>query len=250
MASSQFYELLNKGHLPDVEENAIVGTSAAISGNATVGGTLGVTGAVSGAAGSFTTVTSTAGLVVGTSGVPIVKAAAGNISSTYGTASHTTGDVRLLYSKLNFTGAGGSGETLRAFTTVAAAVAVGGTVNGGHISLSVNTGGSVSGEGNALRATLGAAASVTVGGTLAVITADSDLASGAVVPAGTAFFRAADTNTVTITKLLNVPAVASGGMVAAHTTDAMTHSIRCITATGTVFYLMCTTTSSNRTGGA
>jgi hypothetical protein len=54
--------------------------------------------------------------------------------------------------------------------------ATGGTVNGAHISLSVNTGGSISGAGNGLRVTLGAAASVTVGGTVAALQVDSDLA--------------------------------------------------------------------------
>jgi hypothetical protein len=39
-------------------------------------------------------------------------------------------------------------------------------------------------------------------------------------------------------------------MLAAHTTDAVSHSIRCVDDAGQVFYIMCTTTSSNRTGGA
>ena len=50
----------------------------------------------------------------------------------------------------------GSGETLRAFTRVTAAnAATGGTVNGAHISLSINGSGTISGAGNALRVTLG-----------------------------------------------------------------------------------------------
>jgi hypothetical protein len=39
-------------------------------------------------------------------------------------------------------------------------------------------------------------------------------------------------------------------MVAAHTTDAMSHSVRCVLDDGTVVYLMATTTATNRTGGA
>lgn len=48
---------------------------------------------------------------------------------------------------------------------------------------------------------------------------------------------------------LSVPDVASGGVLAAHITDAMTHSIRIQSADGTNYYIMCTTTVTNRTGG-
>ena len=69
--------------------------------------------------------------------------------ANYATVAATTGDTRLVYDKLTFTGAGGSGETLRAFSVVSGAVAAtGGTVNGAHISLEINgTGGGVSGAG-------------------------------------------------------------------------------------------------------
>ena len=65
-----------------------------------------------------------------------------------------------------------------------------------------------------------------------------------------AHIRVADTGAVAIKKLLRLPTVASGGLLAAHTTDAMTHSIRCVDDAGTVFYIMATTTATNRTGGA
>lgn len=58
------------------------------------------------------------------------------------------------------------------------------------------------------------------------------------------------TSLATAEKVLNVPDVASGGVLAAHVTDAMTHSLRFQSADGTVYYLMATTTVSNRTGGA
>ena len=45
------------------------------------------------------------------------------------------------------------------------------------------------------------------------------------------------------------PTVASGGLLAVHTTDAMTHSIRIKSVAGTLYYLMATTTVTNRTGG-
>lgn len=51
-------------------------------------------------------------------------------------------------------------------------------------------------------------------------------------------------------KLLTVPNVASGGVLAAHTTQTMTHSIRIKSADGTLYYLMATNVVTNRTGGA
>lgn len=47
-----------------------------------------------------------------------------------------------------------------------------------------------------------------------------------------------------------VPNVASGGVLAAHTTQTMTHSIRIKSADGTKYYLMATNVVTNRTGGA
>lgn len=186
------------------------------------------------------------GFIGGTASAPISVTTAGNISSSYGTSSAATGDTRLNYSRLDITSTG-SGETLRAFTRVSGAgAATGGTVNGAHISLSVNSGGSISGAGNALRATLGAAAGVTVGGTVAVVQLDSDLNATASVPAGTAFIRVNDTNTTKIGNLLNIPAPANGSIFATHTTQTMTHSIRIVSAAGTNYYVMCTDAATNR----
>jgi hypothetical protein len=168
------------------------------------------------------------------------------MSSFFGTSSATTGDTRLNYSRLDITSTG-SGETLRAFTRVSGAgAATGGTVNGAHISLSVNSGGSISGAGNALRATLGAAAGVTVGGTVAVLQLDSDLNATATVPGATSFIRVNDTSTTKIGNLMNIPAPSNGTIFATHTTQAMTHSIRIVSAAGTSFYVMCTDTATNR----
>lgn len=170
--------------------------------------------------------------------------------ANYATVAATTGDTRLVYDKLTFTAAG-SGETLRAFSVVnGATAAVGGTVNGAHISLEVDgASGAISGAGNALRATLGGTAT-TPGGTLAVIQVDTNFASGATVPSTASFLRFTNTNTGTIANLMNIPNVASGGIFAAHTTQAMSQSIRIITANGTKYYIMCTDSAANRTGGA
>jgi hypothetical protein len=51
-------------------------------------------------------------------------------------------------------------------------------------------------------------------------------------------------------RVLTVPNVASGGVLAAHVTDAHTHSIRIESENGTAYYILCTTTVTNRTGGA
>ena len=89
------------------------------------------------------------GFIGGTASDPILVTTAGNISSSYATSSATSGDTRLQYSRLDITSTG-SGETMRAFTRVTGAnAATGGTVNGAHISLSINGSGTVSGAGNA-----------------------------------------------------------------------------------------------------
>lgn len=186
------------------------------------------------------------GFIGGTSTSPITFTTSGNMSSFYGTSSATTGDTRLNYSRLDITSTG-SGETLRAFTRVSGAgAATGGTVNGAHISLSVNSGGSISGAGNALRATLGAQAGVTVGGTVAVIQLDSDAAATSTLPGTVSFIRVNDTNSVKIGNLLNIPAPSNGTIFATHTTQTMTHSIRIVSAAGTNYYVMCTDAATNR----
>lgn len=174
------------------------------------------------------------GFIGGTATDPIVVTTASNINSSYATTSATTGDTRLVYDRLTFTAAG-SGETLRAFSVVSGAAAVGGTINGAHISMSVNTGGSISGAGNALRATLGIAASVSPGGTLAAIQADSDIGSGATVPATASFIRCTNSGSGTISNLFNLP----DAMVApiGGTSTTPTQKIRFVDSAGTAYFL-------------
>ena len=179
-------------------------------------------------------VSSLNGFIGGTSTDPISVTTAQNINSSYATTSATTGDTRLVYDKLTFTAAG-SGETLRAFSVVTGAAAVGGTINGAHISMSVNTGGSISGAGNALRATLGVAASVTPGGTLAAIQADSDIGSGATLPASTAFIRCTNSGSGTISNLFNLPDAMVAPIGATSTTP--TQKIRFVDSAGTAYFL-------------
>lgn len=169
-----------------------------------------------------------------------------NIFANYVETAATTGDTRLLYDKLFFEGAGGSGEVHRVYGVVNnVTAATGGTVNGAHISLDINgASGAVSGAGNALRATLGGDAT-TPGGTLAVVQFDSNFDAGTTVPATAAFMRVTNTNTGTIPNLMNLPAVANGSIFAAHTTQTLTQSIRMI-AGGVTYYIMCTDAATNR----
>jgi hypothetical protein len=175
---------------------------------------------------------------VGTSTQPIVQSTAGNTTQLYVTASAASGGVRGYYGRVNFTGATG-GETLRAFTTVAAAQGAGQTTNGAHISMSVNSGGSISGAGNALRATLGVATGVTPGGTLAAIQVDSDFPSSVTLPGSASFLRFTNSNTGTIDNLMNVPVA----MVAAEVGAAVSHTIKIVASDGTPYYLMVSDTA-------
>ena len=145
------------------------------------------------------------GFISGTSSSPISVTTAQNISSSYGTTSATTGDTRLSYQKLTFTSTG-SGETLRAFSVVTGAgAATAGTINGAHISTSINTTGTISGAANAIRATLGGSAT-TPGGTLAVLQLDTDYSSNVTLGAASSFIRVTDSGTQTgeVQNLLNI----------------------------------------------
>jgi hypothetical protein len=70
---------------------------------------------------------------------------------------------------------------------------------------------------------------------------DSNIAAGPTIPAGTAFLRFTNSGAQTLSYLLNVPTSASGALMAPHTTQVMTDSIRIVMADGNVRYIMCTT---------
>ena len=178
------------------------------------------------------------GFIGGTASSPIVETTAGNVSESYVTTSAATGDTRLSYNRLEFTSTG-SGETIRALTRVTGAnAATGGTVNGAHVSLSINGSGTISGAGNALRATLGGT-STNPGGTIAAIQADSDFASGGTWT-NASFIRFTNSGAGTVANLFNVPS----GMVTANTQGAATNSLKIVDSAGTAYYIMLTTTNS------
>ena len=194
-------------------------------------------------------VASANGFESGTSTDPIAVTAAGKVSQAYVTSSATSGDVRLSYNKLTFTGAGAGGETQRTYSVVTGVLAaLGGTINGSHTTLDIDGTGTISGAGNAGRFTLGGT-STNPGGTLASVQFDSNFATGGTWT-NAAFMRFTNSGTGTMTYLANVPTTGSGLIVAPHTTQVMTDSIRVVMADGNVRYIMCTTSSANRTGGA
>jgi hypothetical protein len=183
-------------------------------------------------------VSSLNGFIGGTASDPIAETTAGNVSEFYATTSAATGDTRLSYNRLEFTSTG-SGETIRALTRVTGAnAATGGTVNGAHVSLSINGSGTISGAGNALRATLGGS-STNPGGTIAAIQADSDFASGGTWT-NASFIRFTNSGTGAVENLFNVPS----GMVTANTQGAATNSLKIVDSAGTAYYIMLTTTNS------
>jgi hypothetical protein len=173
------------------------------------------------------------GFIGGTASAPIAVSTATNVSSSYVTASNTTGDVRLNYSRLEFTSTG-SGETARFLTRVTGANgATGGTINGAHISLSINGSGTISGAGNALRVTLGGS-STNPGGTIAALQCDSDFATGGTWT-NASFIRFTNSGTGTIDNLFNIPDAmvqAIGG-----TSTTATQKIRFVDSAGTAYFL-------------
>jgi hypothetical protein len=182
-------------------------------------------------------VSSQNGFIGGTAASPIVETTAGNVSESYATTSAATGDTRLSYNLLTFTSTG-SGETIRALTRVTGVGgATTGTINGAHVSLSINTPGTISGAGNALRATLGGT-STTPGGTLAAIQLDSNFGDGVTLAATAAFMRVTDSGTVKVGSLLNLPAPASDTIFRAKASAAVTHVIKIVAANGTPYYVM------------
>ena len=172
------------------------------------------------------------GFQSGTTTSEIAVTTASNVSSSYVSASNTTGDVRLNYSRLTFTSTG-SGETARFLTRVTGANgATGGTINGAHISLSINGSGTISGAGNALRVTLGGS-STNPGGTIAAIQVDSDFATGGTWT-NASYLRFTNSGTGTIGTLMNLP----DAMVATQSSAAVSHVIPIKNASGTSYYLM------------
>ena len=176
---------------------------------------------------------------VGEANAPIAITSAGVLNGAYATTSATSGDTRLNYNKLTFTRTG-SGETLRAFSVVTgAAAATAGTINGAHVSTSVNTGGTISGAANAIRATIGGS-STNPGGTLAALQLDSDFASGGTW-SNASFLRVTNSGTGEVGNFALMPAVSATGVFRAKVgSPVVTHTIPVVSG-GTTYYIMVST---------
>ena len=182
-------------------------------------------------------VVSQAGFSGGTSASP-VTVTTGNLNTSYATTAATSGDIRGRYERLEFTSTG-SGETYRALTRVTgASAATGGTVNGAHISLSINGSGTISGAGNALRVTLGGS-STAPGGTIAALQLDSDfLTADQAGWANASYIRCTNSSTGVMENFATIPAPGSGLMFRAKSSAAVTHVIKIKASNGTPYYIM------------
>jgi len=176
---------------------------------------------------------------VGAANDPIAITSAGVLNGAYATTSATSGDTRLNFNRLTFTSTG-SGETARFLTRVTGAnAATAGTINGAHISTSVNTGGTISGAANAIRAPIGGT-STNPGGTLAALQLDSDFASGGTW-SNASFLRVTNSGTGEVGNFALMPAVSATGVFRAKVgSPVVTHTIPVVSG-GTTYYIMVST---------
>ena len=173
---------------------------------------------------------------VGAANDPIAITSAGVLNGAYATTSAPSGDTRLNFNRLTFTSTG-SGETARFLTRVTGAnAATAGTINGAHISTSVNTGGTISGAANAIRATIGGS-STNPGGTLAALQLDSDFASGGTW-SNASFLRVTNSGTGEVGNFALMPAVSATGVFRAKVgSPVVSHTIPVVSG-GTTYYIM------------
>ena len=177
---------------------------------------------------------------LGNSGSKAEIAANKNALGFWVNSDATSGDNRVIYARLYLSGAAG-GEAIRAYATAnATGVATGGTINGIHTSLSIAATAAISGQGFASRHTIDAAAATrTISGNVAAIRAESNFAAGNTIPATVALIHLGEIGAVACKTAFRVPNTATGGMLAPHTTEAMSHSIRIVSDNGTAYYIMC-----------
>jgi hypothetical protein len=176
---------------------------------------------------------------VGSSNDPIAITSAGVLNGAYAVTSATSGDTRLNFNRLTFTSTG-SGETARFLTRVTGTNgATGGTINGAHISTSINDSGTISGAANAIRATIGGS-STNPGGTLAALQLDSDFASGGTW-SNASFLRVTNSGTGEVGNFALMPAVSATGVFRAKVgSPVVTHTIPVVSG-GTTYYIMVST---------
>lgn len=195
--------------------------------------------------------TATAALAAGggTSAAPLTTATADkNFLGFWTQSTATGGDSRGMYLRHYLGGtiaATGYGDAIRAFCTVT------GTgysyASGIHATMQINADATVTGSGAGGRFTLAAAeATRTLAGALSALHICSDIATGNTMPTVHGFLRFTDDGAVRISNLAVIPNASNGTVFAAHTTEAMSHSIKIISEDGTAYYIMCASDASHR----
>lgn len=198
---------------------------------------------------SVTPGTTADGIVLksGTSASPVTSTTANaNFVQLY--SSTNQDGCRGIYDRIHFTGAGVSGEALRAFSTLDGAGGVG--VHGAHISLSFGASGTITGEGAALRATLQLPNTASMGtGTFGAMYSELWADGSTTDPASVqvlAFIRCVMGGDATGIGKIDDKAVfislegntlEAGDLFAAKTSAAVTHTLR-ISVNGTSYWLM------------
>jgi len=215
----------------------------------------GLYSAVGGAGVDFGQINSTALLHGGGSSTyPLTTSTADSKFLSYYTRSTaTSGDMRLGYFRLELDGtiaSTGYGDCIRAWAKV------GGTgysyATGLHATCSIDASATVTGSSSGARITYGAASATrTLSGAVSAVHLCSDVGENNTMPTNNAWIRCTidAASGVGFDNLLQLAAApANGSIFATHDTDitGMTHSIRIIDSAGTAYYVVCTTTATNR----
>ena len=181
----------------------------------------------------------------GTSASPATTSVAGkNFLGFFTQSTDATGaDSRGMYLRHYLGGASGSGEAVRAFTTVNAAGAVG--AHGLHGSVSFGASGTLTGEAAGVRATL-QVPNATLGGTAGALFSELYAEGTSSAASNAQFMRCVLSGNATGAAALEDAAslfsveggtIASGNIVQAKSSAAVTHVIR-VNIFGTPYYLM------------
>ena len=178
------------------------------------------------------------GLNVGSSARPVTANGPHNFQRSYYRSTQTSGvGIRAHYEDLEFKGTIG-GEVLRVRGIANGLLcATGSTINAIHATGRVAAAMTVSGGLNAIRATLEVAGDTpTPGGTLAALQVDSNIVTGWTEGLADSFIRVTNSGAGILHQLFSLPTLGNGLMVAAHTTQTNTHSIK-IRVGGVQYYI-------------
>jgi hypothetical protein len=171
-----------------------------------------------------------------------------NYTTQYFQNVHASGDIRAYYLHQRYASTGG-GEVIRAVAEAyATGSAAGATINAAHFTGRVGAAKTISGALNAVRATLEVAGTTpTPGGTLAALQLDSNIVTGATLPATCSMARVTQSGATKIPNLFQLPvpgaktAAATDLFVARHADATATHSIGVVDDAGTRYWFLLTT---------